>query len=96
MIIVVVDRLCPFRSWLTLIFGTKMADVTLDTFHLHSMWRRSVEISQYRVKRRQPTQATSELGCLHREQDRVNLRTPDFEFDGARCWCRRPLLHSMA
>ena len=34
--IVAVARLCPFRPWLTLIFCTKMADVTLDAFDLHS------------------------------------------------------------
>jgi len=34
-IIVVVFRLCPFCPWLTCIFGTKMTDVTPDTFYLH-------------------------------------------------------------
>lgn len=30
----VVVRLCPFRPRLTFIFCTKMADVTLEAFHL--------------------------------------------------------------
>jgi hypothetical protein len=34
MVIVMVVRLCPFCSWLTFIFGAKMADITLDTFRL--------------------------------------------------------------
>ncbi len=36
MIIAIVVLLCPFRSWLTFIFGTKMAGVTLDTLHLQN------------------------------------------------------------
>ena len=33
-VIVAVTRLCPFRPWLTFILCTKMADVTLEAFHL--------------------------------------------------------------
>ena len=32
--IVIVVGLCLFGSWLTFIFGTKMANFTLHTFHL--------------------------------------------------------------
>lgn len=35
-ILLTVVRLCLFCPWLTFIFGAKMADITLDTFHLHT------------------------------------------------------------
>ena len=44
-IIVVVVRLCPFRPWLTFIFGTKMTYVTLDTFHLYEKTSYDVNIA---------------------------------------------------
>lgn len=33
-IVIFVVRLCPFCPWLTFIFGTELADITLYTFHL--------------------------------------------------------------
>lgn len=33
--IFIVVRLCPFCPWLTFIFSTELADITLDTFYLH-------------------------------------------------------------
>lgn len=60
-----------------------MANVTLDTFHLHYMKKEDELQRQYRIKRRQHTHGSVlshlSLEALHREQDRVNLRTPDSE-----------------
>ena len=77
-----VARLCPFRSWLTFIFGTEMADVTLDTFHLDGSDQLQIE---HGVTRRQHTHGSLlshlSLDALHREQDDVNLRPPESMLD---------------
>ena len=77
-VIITVVRLCPLCPWLTFVFGTKMANVTLNAFNLHE---KDELQGQYCIKRRQHTHGSVlshlSLEALHREQDRVNLRTPD-------------------
>ena len=74
--LVIVLGLWFFRPWLTFVFGAEMADITLDAFHLHA---NGEQRRQYRIFVWQHTHGSFlshlSLDDLHREHDRVNLRT---------------------
>lgn len=80
----VMVRLGPFGSWLTLVFGAKMAKITLDAFNLYA-GRDELNIQPCSAKNRYTHGSVlSHLSfdALHREHDKVNLRTLDSESGG--------------
>ena len=82
--IVIVVGLCLFGSWLTFIFGTKMANITLNTFNLQQevSYDNSI-VSNKRQYTHGSLVSHLSLDALHREQDRVYLRRLDFESEEA-------------